>query len=174
MNLRTPLLILSALLIGCDTARSPYAGLESRPIKALSEAQTAGYLAGEGMAMALAAELNGYPGPKHVLEHAAALQLTPAQHEAVANMFATMQNEAVALGEAIIEQEAQLNARFAERRADEAGLRAAVREIARLQGELRITHLKWHLKTLPLLTPEQAARYEELRGYHGAAGHHGH
>ena len=47
---------------------SPYAGLETRTIKALSEQQIADLRAGRGMALALAAEVNGYPGPLHVIE----------------------------------------------------------------------------------------------------------
>jgi hypothetical protein len=47
---------------------SPYAGQQTRAIKALSPEDLAGLLNGEGMGMAKAAELNGYPGPVHVLE----------------------------------------------------------------------------------------------------------
>ena len=156
---------------GCSPAISPYAGLEARKIKALSEEQTAGYLAGEGMSMALAAELNGYPGPKHVLELAEPLQLSNSQREDVERMFAEMQGEAVALGRDIVAREAELDALFAGKRADESRLREIAREIARLRGELRIAHLKWHLKTLPILNPEQIARYDELRGYHDGHDH---
>jgi hypothetical protein len=49
-------------------SQQPYAGLEGRSIKALSEQQVADLRAGRGMVLALAAELNGYPGPMHVLE----------------------------------------------------------------------------------------------------------
>ena len=45
---------------------SPYAGQETREIKALSRDEINGYLSGDGMAFAKAAELNHYPGPKHV------------------------------------------------------------------------------------------------------------
>ena len=47
---------------------SPYAGQQTRAIKALSPEDLAGLLNGEGRGMAKAAELNGYPGPVHVLE----------------------------------------------------------------------------------------------------------
>jgi hypothetical protein len=41
----------------------PYSGMQTRPIKALSDQQVADLKAGRGMGLALAAELNGYPGP---------------------------------------------------------------------------------------------------------------
>jgi hypothetical protein len=41
----------------------PYSGMQSRPIKALSDQTVADLRAGRGMGLALAAELNGYPGP---------------------------------------------------------------------------------------------------------------
>ena len=46
----------------------PYAGMQARAIKALSAEQIADLKAGRGLSLALAAELNGYPGPRHVLE----------------------------------------------------------------------------------------------------------
>src|SRR5690606_12651021 len=61
---------------------SPYAGLQGREIKALDSTAVRDYLAGAGMGFALAAELNGYPGPRHVLELADQLQLTPEQKAA--------------------------------------------------------------------------------------------
>jgi hypothetical protein len=60
---------------------SPYAGEEARAIKALSDQEIEAYLSGQGMGYAKAAELNSYPGPKHVLELARELGLTPAQEE---------------------------------------------------------------------------------------------
>ena len=168
------LALLCGALSGCSPAAlSPYAGLEARKIKALSAEETAGYLSGAGMSLALAAELNGYPGPKHVLEFADDLQLTESQREDVEKMFAEMKSEAVALGRDIVARETELDALFAGKNANESQLREFVREIARLRGELRIAHLKWHLKTLPILTPDQAERYDQLRGYHHSH-HYGH
>jgi hypothetical protein len=59
------------LLATAALAQSPYAGLQTRPIKTLSEQQVADLKAGRGMGLALAAELNGYPGPAHVLDRSA-------------------------------------------------------------------------------------------------------
>ena len=45
----------------------PYAGMDTRAIKTLSDKDIADLNAGRGMGLALAAELNGYPGPSHAL-----------------------------------------------------------------------------------------------------------
>ena len=58
-----------------ESVHSPYAGQEKREIKALSQEDVEGYLTGQGMGFAKAAELNQYPGPKHVLELARELRL---------------------------------------------------------------------------------------------------
>ena len=96
--------------------QQPYAGMAQRQVKALSEQQIADLKAGRGMGLALAAELNGYPGPIHVLEHASALALTAEQRERTRTLFENMKAEAVPVGEQLIEQEAKLDRLFSERR----------------------------------------------------------
>jgi hypothetical protein len=66
-----------SLLATAALAQSPYAGMQTRPIKALSKQQVVDLKAGRGMGLALAAELNGYLGPIHVLSDK--LGLTPEQ-----------------------------------------------------------------------------------------------
>lgn len=146
-------------------APSPYAGLEARPIKALSAERRDGLLAGAGLGYAMAAELNGHAGPKHVLELAAALALTPEQRAGVQASFDRMHAESVRLGTALVAAEEQLDRRFAHRHLDAARLAELTAAIARLEGELRYAHLVAHLETDALLTAEQRARYVELRGY---------
>ena len=68
---------------------SPYVGQESRGIKALSPEDVDAYLAGKGMGLAKAAELNGYPGPAHVLELASQLSLTSDQRARTQALFAS-------------------------------------------------------------------------------------
>ena len=58
---------------------SPYAGQQSREVKSLSAQDIDDLLNGRGMALAKAGELNGYPGPLHVLELASELRLTDEQ-----------------------------------------------------------------------------------------------
>jgi hypothetical protein len=158
-----------------QTHQQPYAGLQARPVKALSDQQIADLKAGRGMGLALAAELNGYPGPLHVLELATPLGLSDDQRAKVTALFDAMKQEAVALGERLIAAETVLDRQFADKTVTPSGLGEATRDIASLQGELRLAHLKYHLATLELLTAEQAARYSSLRGYGGsqhAPGHH--
>jgi Spy/CpxP family protein refolding chaperone len=146
---------------------APYAGLETRPIKALSDRQVADLRAGRGMGYALAAELNGYPGPLHVLEHADALGLDPSQRARTESLFNAMKAQAVALGERLIGQEAELDRLFATRTIDAAALDRATAAIAATEGALRAVHLRHHLAMMDLLTPAQVRRYGELRGYAG-------
>lgn len=150
-------------------AQQPYAGFEIRPIKALSGEQIGDLKSGRGMGLALAAELNGYPGPVHVLELAEALRLSEAQRAKVQTLFDEMKAQTVPLGEKLIALEATLDQLFADKTITEAGLRTAVHAIGATQTELRTAHLKYHLATLAVLTPMQVKHYAELRGYAGGA-----
>jgi septal ring factor EnvC (AmiA/AmiB activator) len=175
--MKTAVIAIAAVCMTFATAavadsQTPYAGLQTRSIKALSEKQIADLRAGKGMSLALAAELNGYPGPAHVLELSDRLRLTPVQRERVAAEFKKMQTEASALGEQIIAQEAELDRLFADRTVTPASLQAVTDRIAILNAQLRRAHLAYHLTTRDLLNPEQNARYAELRGYGGAPHHH--
>jgi hypothetical protein len=144
---------------------SPYAGEQSRAIKALSKEQRDQLLAGHGMGLARAAELNRFPGPKHVLELAEDLELTAEQVEAAEKIFDRMHERARELGRQVIEGEASLEALFASGEIDESSLAAAVRELGRLQGELRLVHLGAHLEMRARMSETQIQRYDHLRGY---------
>ena len=152
-----------------EDATSPYAGEQGRAIKALSAQDVEGYLSGQGMGMAKAAELNHYPGPKHVLALADELGLTNTQRARIERIFEKMQAEAVRLGKQILEKESRLNALFADQEADPGGTRRRVRAIGALRGDLRFVHLEAHLKMTDLLTEEQVQRYDQLRGYNASA-----
>lgn len=155
-------------------AESPYAGMQSRAVKALSEQQVADLSQGRGMGMALAAELNGYPGPSHVLELVDQLELRPDQISAIRSLFESMKRESIPLGARFIEEEMELDRQFATRAVNPHSLRTVTAAAARTQGELRETHLKYHLSTAALLDQEQMRRYASLRGYQGPARHQHH
>lgn len=162
-----------ALCAGAANAQGaqPYAGLQTRPLKALSAEQIADLRAGRGMGLALAAELNGYPGPSHVLELARELDLTAAQCTQVQAQFAAMKAETVPLGEDLLARERDLDHQFAARTITPASLATTMDAIGTAQSRLRTAHLKYHLSMLDLLTPAQVQRYAELRGYAGATPH---
>ena len=147
----------------------PYAGQESRAIKALSDQEAADLLAGRGMGLAKAAELNSYPGPMHALELRDALGLDTAQVAALEDQKRRMAEAARDLGRRLVSAERDLDRLFAERRIDAATLQERTEEIGRMQGRLRAVHLATHLETRAVLTDAQVRRYDELRGYAGGA-----
>ena len=162
------------LVASTANAQTHYAGMQARPIKALSEQQVADLGAGRGMGLALAAELNGYPGPSHVLELADKLDLSTDQRAGIQRLFDAMKAEAVQLGSKLIEQEADLDRQFAGRTVTPESLKASTAAVSMTQGALRETHLRYHLSTVAILTPGQMQRYAELRGYGEKPMHHHH
>jgi len=144
---------------------SPYAGEESRTLKALSADDIAKYLSGEGMGLAKPAELNRYPGPKHVLDLADQIHLSKEQKVKMQKEFDAMHEKAVRLGKQIVRKEEVLDTLFASGRITEEQLRSTTADLGRLAGELRATHLGAHLASHRILSDEQVRQYVELRGY---------
>ncbi|HZP79751.1 MAG TPA: Spy/CpxP family protein refolding chaperone [Pseudolabrys sp.] len=150
-------------------AQQPYAGMETRAIKTLSDQQVADLQAGRGMGLALAAELNGYPGPAHAIELADKLGLSSEQLGKIKELFAAMKAETIPIGAQLIEEERSLNAAFAGKTITLASLEMGTQQIGATQAKLRAAHLKYHLATVAIMTPEQIATYNALRGYAGGA-----
>ena len=80
-------------------------------------------------------------------------------------LFEAMKGETILIGERLIEQESDLERQFARRTVTPASLTAATAAIGATQAALRAAHLRYHLATVEVLTPEQVRRYNELRGY---------
>ena len=157
-------------------AASPYVAEQARAIKSLSQQNVADYIDGKGMGFAKAAELNGYPGPAHVLELADKLGLTQVQRSRTEELFARMQKRARELGARLVAEERALDQLFASKTISSQSLAASVSSIASLQSELRATHLQAHLDQTEILTAAQKEKYWQLRGYAHAdpRPHHGH
>jgi Spy/CpxP family protein refolding chaperone len=151
----------------------PYAGQDVRPITSLEPAFIHGLRSGAGLGFAKAAELNGWPGPLHVLELKDQLALTEAQISSVSAIRAEMLAKAISLGEALIDAERDLDRLF-DGAPDRAQILAATTAIGALRAELRTAHLDAHLKTTPLLTRHQQMMYAKARGYLSGAGGHSH
>lgn len=152
---------------GTHGGHSPYAGQEARAIKSLSESDIAELQRGGGWGLAKAAELNGVPGPAHLLELKDAIPLTQAQAAEIRAIFERMQAEAIAGGERLIALEAELEADFRAGAVTEEALRDMLGRIAAARAELRFIHLSTHLQTPAILSKSQIARYHALRGYGG-------
>lgn len=159
---------------GAAQTASPYVGQEAGDIKSLSPEEVDGYLSGKGLGLAKAAELNGFAGPRHVLELSSDLGLTPEQRDRTEDLFASMQSKASALGRSLVEEERNLDYLFASRTVTPALLASSLTRIGSLQSRVRRAHLQTHLAQVAILTPEQNARYVQLRGYGSSSAHAGH
>ena len=157
---------LSGFLAAAHAQHSkPYAGEQSRDVKALSSEEVGQYLAGAGMGYAKAAELNHFPGPMHVLELADQLGLTIEQIATTEKLMKLHKSEARAIGAKLVEAERALDALFRGGKVAHDDLSRAVMRVAALQGEYRLSHLETHRRMRGLLTDEQVRRYDALRGY---------
>jgi hypothetical protein len=167
MKLKTllPVIVVSLLGVPVLGADIPYTGQQMRTIKALSDDEISALRKGEGMGMAKAAELNGYPGPAHVMALTAQLGLTDAQQRDVQAIFERMSAAAKPLGAELITKEQALDQLFANGEITPDRLSSATAAIAELQGRLRAVHLAAHLETRALLDTDQIVRYQQLRGY---------
>lgn len=148
-----------------SSAASPYVDQQHSDVRGLSASEIEELRTGAGMGMARPAELNGYPGPLHVLELADELDLDDDQRAAVQAVRSDMLAEAVPIGEDILDAYAALEEAFRNRSIDADSLRMRLERIAGLYEDLRFVHLAAHLDTAPLLTEHQTMRYIELRGY---------
>lgn len=170
MNSSTRCLVafgLTAALLSAhgETPPGPYAGQQARAIKALSDNDTKGLLDGSGAGFAKAAELNGYPGPAHVLELSSQLHLDAAQEAATRELLAAHKSRAREIGAELVAAERELDQLFSRKQADPSSVDQATHRIGQLQAQLRAEHLKTHLSQTALLNPHQIHEYAALRGY---------
>jgi Spy/CpxP family protein refolding chaperone len=99
----------------------------------------------------------------HVLELKDRLKLTADQEAKAQALMHAMFIESKPKSARLLEVEAKLRRLFADRTADDGAVRAAVAEVERARGEVRLVHLLAHLKTRQLLTEDQRRIYHEAR-----------
>ncbi len=150
---------------GHGDGNAPYAGFETREIKSLSEQDIEELRRGGGWGLALPAELNGRPGPAHLLELQEELGLSADQVEAISATYNEMRTAAIQAGERFIAAEAALSDAFAGSELSEEALRKLLAEAAEARADLRFIHLSQHLSTHKLVSDSQIQRYNVLRGY---------
>jgi hypothetical protein len=166
--------LLAAFALPAAAQQQPYTGQQERDIKALSAEEIKQYLSGAGMGYAKAAELNRFPGPQHALELADQIGLNAEQRAATKRLMDAHKAEARAIGARLVESERALEGLFRSGTVSESALAEAVRKAAAVQGEYRLSHLETHRRLRALLTDEQVAHYDRLRGYSSGGGHSKH
>ena len=148
-----------------ENLHSKYKGQESRAIKSLSDDDISELTKGGGWGLAKAAELNGFPGPVHILQMEQQIALSVQQKAEIQTLFNKMNAEAIVLGKSLIALETELNKGFSEGTINQEKLGLLVDDIAKVRAELRLSHLSTHLKTPEILTKHQLVLYNKLRGY---------
>lgn len=164
-NLIFGVILNTTAFVAFANSGSPYVGQEMRDIKALSHQEVVGYFKGKGLGYAKAAELNHFPGPKHVLDLANELNLTEQQAQQTQAIFDDMKAQAVILGEQFVAKEQELDREFSRSLITPDSLKMLLSEIGILQAKIRYVHLNAHLKQKSLLTEHQSQLYDQLRGY---------
>lgn len=151
-----------------EHAASPYAHTRSDDLPTLTPQEVADLRSGEGMGLARPAELNHFPGPRHLLDLAADLALTETQIEDIEEIRRRMLSAAIAKGEEILTAERHLADLFASGSPTAAALERVTGHLGAMRGELQAIHLRAHIEAAALLSSEQIQAYDRLRGYGGA------
>jgi len=117
------------------------------------------------MGLARAAELNSFPGPRHLLDLKVDLYLTREQIARIEAIHAKMKTRAIAKGEAILQGESHLANLFSAGRPTAAETTRMTQHLGIMRGQLQAIHLLAHIESARELTAEQIERYDRIRGY---------
>jgi len=170
--------IVALLIAGGHSAipatQSPYTGEEANLIKSLNPVEINGLMQGKGMGFAKVAELNHYPGPRHVLDMADQLQLSSQQIAQTNRIFDNMREHAIVLGEQLVSYETKLDSLFASGQVAAAELDSLLLLIGKTRAQLRGVHLHAHLEMKKVLNHHQIMMYDTLRGYSNGSHQDGH
>ena len=122
------------------STKSKYAGQEQRAIKSLSANDVAELRRGGGWGLAKVAELNGVPGPIHLLEMKVQIQLSADQIAKITAIYESMRTGAMAPGGQLIELEGRLDKHFRDGTITEASLPPLLRRVSEVRAKLREVH----------------------------------
>ena len=120
---------------------------------------------GEGMGLARAAELNSFPGPRHLLDLRGELDLNDGQIARIKVIHAEMKKQAIAKGEDILQAERHLANLFASGHPSATEVSRITEHLGIMRGQLQAVHLVAHIKSARQLTTQQIKNYDRLRGY---------
>lgn len=144
---------------------SPYAHTQSAEIPSLTAEEVRTLRSGDGMGLARAAELNHFPGPRHLLELASQLGLSTAQIRRVEEIHKTMKARAVVKGEQILRAELHLSNLFSAGKPSMEETRRITGHLGTMRGQLQAIHLLAHIEAARELKADQIRTYDRLRGY---------
>lgn len=173
----------AALLIGCGGSSPPPAAATAaslsdrgsqraaeatidREIQGLSKDEIRGYKEGRAMRLGRAAEKNHNPSPYFLLKYKSELGLFDEQTVPAKAILDRERTIASRLGKDLLVNQGKLEQLLgnpAGSHDDEVA--ALVREIARIQGEIRLVHLQSDVAAKKLLNSEQQVQYDALRSY---------
>ena len=120
-------------------------------------------LKGTGVGLTAIADMNNYPGPRHVLDLKSELSLTRDQVKKTEALEKVVSSSAVAKGGEIVQAEEELNQLFEAGTVSEKVMRSKLEQIGKLRADLRFIHLQAHLRMRQILTPEQIKQFTELK-----------
>ena len=166
--------VCTTLSTATTAQEAPYAGQQYREVSSFSDSDIEDLFAGAGWGLAKPAELNGWPGPAHVIELADELNLSLEQREKVEKIFGAMNAAAREAGADLIAAETALDHAFESGQIDDERLLQLLTASEVVRTRLRMFHLSAHLKVGPILNMHQKMLYEQARGYTGDSAHNDH
>lgn len=144
---------------------SSYAHSRGAEVTSLTDEEVRALRQGEGMGLARAAELNHFPGPRHLLDLASDLDLSEVQIRRIRAIHDRMKSQAVAKGEDIIKVEKHLAELFASGDPSTRKLTQVTEHLGAMRGQLQAIHLLAHIEAAKELSAGQIREYDRLRGY---------
>jgi hypothetical protein len=178
-RINIPKVLISVVVIGitvithAETVKhTPYAGQQHRIIKSFSAEDIHALKSGAGWGLAKPAELNGIPGPIHLLELQKELNLSEQQVDQIQAIWADMNQQAKQYGYDYLAAEEKLDQFFQSQQNNPTVLKELLDQSAIHLAKLRHIHLTAHLKAHPLLSEQQIKQYSHLRGYNSASSKH--
>ena len=141
-------------------------GMDGGMLGGVSAQEKEALLKGAGLGAGMIAMMNGYPGPKHVLEMGDELGLTAEQRESIGKTYGKVKAESVEFGTELVEKDEKLTALFASGSVSTGEVEKLSREIGELQGRVRAAHLNAHVETYDALTPAQREQLSSMQGMH--------
>ena len=161
------LLAMGSMPATAKQAHDPSSHAQSRgtEVVSLTDEEVRALRLGEGMGLARAAELNHFPGPRHLLELAPELGLSDEQIARIRAIHDRMKSEAMAKGEDIIMAEGHLAGLFASGEPTARETARVTGHLGAMRGQLQAIHLLAHIEAARELSAGQIREYDRLRGY---------